>query len=109
MDLVTANELTIISPTGICLHHCHIESSGSRANKEILSVVLQGSDFKTGFSVIMPSTHKKTPPTAMQKKTMASARAKVNLTKKSKKKQQLNCNGGSCLDESSATGSNHVN
>ena len=56
----------------------------------------------------MPSTHKKTPPTALKKKTTASARAKVNLTKGSKKKQNMNQNDGSYLGESTATGNNHV-
>ena len=44
----------------------------------------------------------------MKKKTMASARAKVNLTKGSKKKKNVNQNDGSYLGESLATGSNHV-
>ena len=55
----------------------------------------------------MSSTHKKTPPTGMKKKTTASARAKVNLTNGSRKKH-VNQNDGSYLGESSAVGSNQA-
>ena len=45
----------------------------------------------------MPSSHKKSPPTALKKKTMASAQAKVSLTKNKRKKATLQ-NDGSYLD-----------
>ena len=47
-------------------------------------------------------------PLTFKKKMMASARTKVNLSKKARKKQDINHNDGSFLDESIATGSNQV-
>ena len=44
----------------------------------------------------------------MEKKTTASARTKVDVTKRSKKKQHLNINDGSYLGESSTVGGGHV-
>ena len=56
----------------------------------------------------MPSTHKRTPPTALKKKTTASARSKVDMTKKPRKKQNLHHNDGSYVGESAATASSRV-